>query len=150
MADTNAFRKRLLHLDESILQDHGVLPEEGGLSKATDTFTKRRGQKRTPGSRGGKQGGGGRNITERGDGGRASGEYSGTIDGGESDDDGGDWNEIPFSWVVRGRQERHLFDQQVPSVSYREVSVFLVVSLATRQITLAFVLSLLGGSCIGH
>lgn len=26
---------------------------------------------------------------------------------------GSEWNEVPFSWVVRGRQESHLVDQQV-------------------------------------
>lgn len=113
MADTNAFRKRMLHLDETILQDHGVLPEQGGLSRTTDTFSRGRGQKRIPGRRGRQQGGGRGNSKERGDGGRASGGNSGATDDEESDHDHGDWNEIPFSWVVRGRQERHLFDQQV-------------------------------------
>lgn len=91
------FLKKILKLDEATLQDHGVLPAEGGLlqsnrkSKAKST----------------RRGGLGPDGRGKGTGGRI--------------DEGTEWKEIPFSWIVRGRQESHLVDQQVPHVATCEV-----------------------------
>lgn len=98
------FRKRILNLDEATLQDHGVLPAEGGLLQLG-----RKGKQQLPGR---ERGGKGRS--------RHPGEHSesrGTARGGGKEEST-KWNEIPFSWVVRGRQERHLIDQQV-TFAYR-------------------------------
>ncbi|CAM9277713.1 unnamed protein product, partial [Scytosiphon promiscuus] len=105
-ADMSAFRRQILKLDEVTLQDHGVLPAEGGLMKAavsekpcTDTKGKRRGRGVA---------GGGQRV---GEGAIRSEQQGSAVDAGEAG--ARRWNEVPFSWVVRGRQERHLVDQQL-------------------------------------
>lgn len=55
-------------------------------------------------------GGGGRGRRAGGGGGRSKRRGSG-VGAGKAENT--EWNEIPFSWVVRGRQESHLIDQQV-------------------------------------
>lgn len=55
-------------------------------------------------------GGGGGGRRAAGGGGRSRGGGTGVdAENAESTE----WNDIPFSWVVRGRQESHLIDQQV-------------------------------------
>lgn len=102
----SAFRRKILKLDEATLQDHGVLPAEGGLMKAgvtdkpcTDEKGKRRGREAASGGR-------------RVDGGVNHSEQRGS-EVGAGKDERSEWKEVPFSWVVRGRQESHLVDQQV-------------------------------------
>lgn len=107
-ADESAFRRKILKLDESALQDYGVLPDEGGLMKAKTTereHSNQKGQQKEDRRRGGR---GGRRTA--GGGGRSGGGGTGI---GAENADSTEWNEIPFSWVVRGRQESHLIDQQV-------------------------------------
>eukprot|EP00752_Nemacystus_decipiens_P018599 g16677.t1 len=102
-ADTSAFRKRILKLDEATLQDYGVLPAEGGLLQSNRKRTAkstRHGGGGTDGT--GKRVGGGRELPGR----RVSASGGGNAENTE-------WKEIPFSWVVRGRQESHLVDQQL-------------------------------------
>lgn len=104
--NASAFRRRILKLDEATLQDYGLLPAEGGLMKAT-VVDKSGGDKGTRGG-GRRLAGGGQHFprvegcSERGKSAAEAGQ-----------EDGMEWNEVPFSWVVRGRQERHLVDQQV-------------------------------------
>lgn len=87
--DTNAFQKRILQIDEATLQDQGVLPADGGLIKPTkNSEALRKGKRLTSGQRG--------SLARGGD-----------------EENNGEWKEIPFSWVVRGRQESHLVGQQV-------------------------------------
>lgn len=95
-----AFRKRLLELDEAMLEDRGVPPANSlsgiATAKKVSGDIAKRSRSRWGDARRRK--------------GRARG---GGID--EEQDPRADWNEIPFSWIVRGRQERHLIDQQVRS-----------------------------------
>lgn len=53
---------------------------------------------------------GGRDGSER----RGSASFSGNAESIE-------WKEIPFSWVIRGRQESHLVDQQVTHIETHEL-----------------------------
>ncbi len=101
------FRKRILNLDEATLQDHGVLPAEGGLLQSS-----RKGKEKLSGR--GREG----KATSRHPAERS--ESRGTAPGGRREEST-QWNEIPFSWVVRGRQERHLIDQQVTLLLDRSV-----------------------------
>ncbi|CAM9217533.1 unnamed protein product, partial [Hapterophycus canaliculatus] len=104
--NTSAFRMRILKLDEATLQDHGVLPAEGGLMKEVVTekaCIDGKGKRRGRGvASGGQRIGGGPGSYER----RGLEVGAGTAERSE-------WNEVPFSWVVRGRQESHLVDQQL-------------------------------------
>ena len=104
-ADSHVFRKRILNLDEATLQDHGVLPAEGGLLQSGGKKGKEK-----PARRGGGGQRGGRRRPGSGGGERS--EKREAASGGEREEST-QWNKVPFSWVVRGRQERHLIDQQV-------------------------------------
>lgn len=59
-------------------------------------------EKRGKRARGGRRAGGG--------GGRSKGVGSRV---GVEKSESTEWNKIPFAWVIRGRQESHLIDQQV-------------------------------------
>lgn len=93
-----AFRKRLMQLDETTLEDHGILQPE---TSTTEENSRKAlvGGDQGPGSRLKAAACGKRR--EVGD------------DQRRGSDSPGAWSEIPFSWIVRGRQERHLIDQQV-------------------------------------
>lgn len=111
-AGTSAFRTKILKLDEAALQDHGVLPADGGLVKGshfTEQRSPRKGRGRTDSARNGT----GIDGTSRrgGGGGRLSRRWESAVDKGKEAQ--AEWDEIPFSWIVRGRQESHLIDQQV-------------------------------------
>lgn len=62
----------------------------------------------------GRRGGGGRRAGGRGE--RSKGQGS-ELDAEKAER--AEWNEIPFSWVIRGRQESHLIDQQVRPLLFR-------------------------------
>ncbi|CBN77304.1 conserved unknown protein [Ectocarpus siliculosus] len=111
-AGTSAFRTKILKLDEAALQDHGVLPADGGLVKGshvTEQRSPRKGRGMTDTARKGT----GIDGTSRrgGGGGRLSRRWDSAVDKGKEAQ--AEWNEIPFSWIVRGRQESHLIDQQL-------------------------------------
>lgn len=111
-AGTNAFRTKILKLDEAALQDHGVLPADGGLvngGRVTEQRSPRKGRGRTDRAR---KGTGIDGTSRRGSGGgRLSRRWEPAVDKGKEAQ--AEWDEIPFSWIVRGRQESHLIDQQV-------------------------------------
>lgn len=107
-ADTSAFRTRILKLDEATLQDHGVLPAEGGLLQAN---RKRRGKSS-------RRAGGETDSRGKQSGGRHEGPGRRGPASGSGNAENTAWKEIPLSWVVRGRQESHLVDQQVPTAFF--------------------------------
>ncbi|CAM9159639.1 unnamed protein product [Ectocarpus fasciculatus] len=111
-AGTNAFRTKILKLDEAALQDHGVLPADGGLvngGRVTEQRSPRKGRGRTDRAR---KGTGIDGTARRGSGGgRLSRRWESAVDKGKEAQ--AEWDEIPFSWIVRGRQESHLIDQQL-------------------------------------
>lgn len=111
-AGTSAFRTKILKLDEAALQDHGVLPADGGLVKrshVTEQRNPRKGRGRADRARKG-TGFDGASRRDSG-GGRLSRRWESADDKGKEAQ--AEWDEIPFSWIVRGRQESHLIDQQV-------------------------------------
>lgn len=100
--DEGAFRKQILQLDEAMLQDHGVLcdPMDRQGTNGEETSARKTTQ--------------GNSTRERracGGSGNGHGRTGGRL--GEEPIGVEQENDIPFSWIVRGRQERHLIDQQV-------------------------------------
>lgn len=92
------------------MQDHGVLPAEGGLFKSERTADSSRKVKGRVGWHR-RQGTAHKSTGPQVDGLDRSNQEMAMAGGGE--EKSGEWKEIPFSWVVRGRQERHLINQQV-------------------------------------
>ena len=111
-SDKRAFRQRILQLDETTLQDFGLLPDEGGKTKseAASSGASRKGNSRAGGRKGRRSSGGHHGVD-----GALSGQKRGSTVG---ELQRSEWNEIPFSWVVRGRQESHLINQQVRLLYY--------------------------------
>ncbi|CAB1101509.1 unnamed protein product [Ectocarpus sp. CCAP 1310/34] len=109
---TSAFRTKILKLDEAALQDHGVLPADGGVVKGSHV-TEQRSPRKGKGTADIARKGTGIDDTYRpgGGGGRLPRRSKSAVDKGKEAQ--AEWDEIPFSWIVRGRQESHLIDQQL-------------------------------------
>ncbi|CAM9369377.1 unnamed protein product, partial [Ectocarpus sp. 12 AP-2014] len=109
---TSAFRTKILKLDEAALQDHGVLPADGGVVKGSHVAEQRSPRKGKGMTDIARKGTGIDGTSRRGGGGgRLSRRWESAVDKGKEAQ--AEWDEIPFSWIVRGRQESHLIDQQL-------------------------------------